>query len=89
MFSCGAPAQEGGGAIGVGAEEAIRMLTGLQHLSHGGTLGELGIVQPGEKKALSKPSGTKKGPAGKLESDSGRECSDRTRDNSFKLEGEI
>jgi len=48
------PVQEGHGAVGVGPEEATKMIRGLEHSSYEERL-RLGAVQPGEEKAEGRP----------------------------------
>jgi len=47
-------AQERGGTVGAGPEEATKMIRGLEHLSCEERL-RVGAVQPGEEKAPGRP----------------------------------
>ncbi|GAB0205580.1 hypothetical protein GRJ2_003023600 [Grus japonensis] len=67
---------------------ATKLIRGLEHLSYEDRL-RVGIVQPGEKKALGRPNCGLPVPEGAYRKDGEglftRVCSDRTRGNGFKL----
>jgi len=81
-------AQEGHGAVGVGLEEATKMIRGLEHLSYEERLRKLGLFsleKKGGRETLLQPFSTYrrliKKDGNKLFS---RACSDRIRGNGFK-----
>jgi len=57
-------AQERDGPVGVGPEEATKIIRGLEHPLLGGKTERVGAVQPGEEKALGRPSSSLSVPEG-------------------------